>query len=143
MLVRFRADVVGLRPALVHIMAGTNDIAGNTGPTTFQDYKNNIMSMVDLARANDIAVILASIPPAAGFNWQPAVDPVPQIHAINVWLQEYAEQQGLGYIDYFSALAGSSGELRAELGNDGVHPNRDGYRIMRRLLEQQLTATEQ
>jgi hypothetical protein len=77
MLVRFRADVVALKPQRVHIMAGTNDVAGNTGPSTLQDFRNNIMSMVDLARANEIEVILASIPPAAAFNWQPSAQPAP------------------------------------------------------------------
>lgn len=143
MLVRFRADVIALEPAMVHIMAGTNDVAGNTGPTTMQDFRNNIMAMVDLARANDIAVILASVPPAAAFNWQPSLKPVPQIDAMNAWLQEYSAQSGLVYIDYHSGLAGNSKELRAELGNDGVHPNRDGYMIMRRLLEERLAAATQ
>lgn len=139
-LLRFRADVIALRPAVVHIMAGTNDIAGNTGPSTVQDVKNNIMSMVELAQANGIAVMLGSIPPAATFNWQPAVDPVPRIRELNAWLRDYAMQNGLGYIDYFTPLAGSAGELRAELGNDGVHPNRDGYVLMRSAFEAQLAA---
>jgi lysophospholipase L1-like esterase len=138
MLVRFRADVVALKPQVVHIMAGTNDVAGNTGPTTAQDVKNNIVSMVELARANGIRVILGSIPPAASFNWRPEVDPVPEIRALNVWLREYATQNRLGYIDYHAALAGSAGELNPELGNDGVHPNRAGYRIMRKLVEEKL-----
>jgi lysophospholipase L1-like esterase len=139
MLVRFRADVIALKPQVVHIMAGTNDIAGNTGPTTSQDVKNNIVSMVELARANGIRVVLASIPPAAEFNWRPQLKPVPQIDALNSWLREYATQNRLQYIDYHTALVGSSGELRAELGNDGVHPNRDGYRIMRKIVEEKLT----
>jgi lysophospholipase L1-like esterase len=138
MLVRFRADVVALRPAAVHILAGTNDVAGNTGPSTVADFQNNIMSMVEIARANGIEVILGSIPPAASFNWQPAIDPVPRIRELNTWLRQYADANNLGYIDYFTPLAGSSGELRAELGNDGVHPNRDGYAIMRRLVDAQL-----
>jgi lysophospholipase L1-like esterase len=138
MLVRFRADVVALEPEVVHIMAGTNDIAGNTGPTTAWDVKNNIASMVELARANGIRVVLGSIPPAATFNWRPQVDPVPQINALNAWLRDYATRNRLEYIDYHAALVGSSGELRVELGNDGVHPNRDGYRIMRKLVEEKL-----
>jgi lysophospholipase L1-like esterase len=140
MLLRFRADVVTLRPAVVHILAGTNDVAGNTGPSTVADFRNNIMSMVELAQASGIEVILGSIPPAAAFNWQPALDPVPRIRELNAWMQQYAADKGLAYIDYFSALAGGSGELKAALGNDGVHPNRDGYAIMRRLLEAQLSA---
>jgi lysophospholipase L1-like esterase len=138
MLLRFRADVVALQPAIVHILAGTNDIAGNTGPSTAQDFRNNIMSMVDIAQANGIAVILGSIPPAATFNWQPALDPTPRIRELNTWLRDYAQQRDLGYIEYFTPLAGMNAELRADLGNDGVHPNRDGYVIMRRLVETQL-----
>ena len=142
MLLRFRADVVALRPRAVHILAGTNDIAGNTGPTTADDFRNNVMSMVELAKASGIDVLLGSIPPAAGFDWQPAIDPVPRIRELNDWLRGYAEQQGLQYIDYHAALAGAAGELRSDLGNDGVHPNRDGYAIMRGLLEAALARSD-
>lgn len=138
MLLRFRADVVALRPRAVHILAGTNDIAGNTGPSTVDDFRNNIMSMVEVAKANSIDVLLGSIPPAATFSWQPNMRPAPRIRELNAWLRDYAAQQGLVYIDYYTALAGPDGELRNELGNDGVHPNRDGYLIMRRLLEEAL-----
>jgi lysophospholipase L1-like esterase len=135
MLVRFRADVVALRPRIVHIMAGTNDIAGNTGPTTAQDYKNNIMSMVEIAKANGIAIILGSIPPAAEFSWRPGLEPVPRIKELNDWLRSYAATERIEFIDYHSALAGPAGELKGDLGNDGVHPNRSGYALMRRLVE--------
>jgi lysophospholipase L1-like esterase len=138
MLVRFRADVIALKPRIVHIMAGTNDVAGNTGPTTAQDVRNNIVSMVELARANGIRVILGAIPPAAAFGWRPELHPGPQIQSLNAWLRDYAARNKLEHIDYHSALAGSSGELKAELGNDGVHPNRDGYRIMRKLVEEKI-----
>jgi lysophospholipase L1-like esterase len=138
MLVRFRADVIALKPQVVHIMAGTNDVAGNTGPTTLQDVKNNIVSMVELARANSIRVVLGSIPPAAAFKWRPGIEPVSHIKALNAWLHEYATQNRLEYIDYYAALAGPSGELQAQFGDDGVHPNAAGYRVMRKLLEQKL-----
>ncbi len=138
MLLRFRADVVALRPAAVHILAGTNDIAGNTGPTTVDMFKHNVMSMVELAQASNIQVLLGSIPPAATFSWQPDMKPAPRIRELNEWMREYAAQQDVVYIDYHAALAGPAGELRSELGNDGVHPNRDGYVIMRRLLEEAL-----
>jgi len=140
MLVRFRADVIALRPEAVHILAGTNDVAGNTGPTRAQDFKDNIMSMVELARAHGIRVILGSIPPTATFNWRPQLDPVPRIRELNSWLRDYASKNGCDYIDYYSQLAGASGELNAALGNDGVHPNRAGYRLMRGLLEKTLAA---
>jgi lysophospholipase L1-like esterase len=135
MLIRFRSDVVALKPRAVHIMAGTNDVAGNTGPTTAQDYKNNIMSMVEIAKANGIDVILASIPPAAQFSWRPGLDPKPRIRELNDWLRSYAAKEGLKYIDYHAVLAGSADELKDELGNDGVHPNRAGYAKMRQLVE--------
>jgi len=138
MLVRFREDVIALKPRAVHILAGTNDVAGNTGPSRPQDFKNNIMSMVELARAHRIHVILGSIPPAAAFNWRAQVQPVPQIRELNQWLRDYAAHNGCDFIDYYSALGGAAGELKPELGNDGVHPNRDGYRIMRTLLEKRL-----
>lgn len=138
MLVRFRADVVALRPAAVHILAGTNDIAGNGGPTSPQDFRNNIQSMVELARANGIRVILGAIPPADQFTWRPGMQPAPVIGAQNDWLRQYAARNGLAFIDYHSALAGPRQELRASLGNDGVHPNRAGYRIMRELVEASL-----
>jgi lysophospholipase L1-like esterase len=138
MLLRFRADVVALRPAVVHILAGTNDVAGNNGPIRPLDFQNNIESMVEIARANGIRVVIGSIPPAAAFGWQPAMQPAPRIAALNAWLREYAARNGLIYVDYHAALRGPDGELRSALGNDGVHPNRDGYAVMRRLAERAL-----
>lgn len=140
MLVRFRSDVVALKPAVVHILAGTNDVAGNNGPIRPQDFRNNIESMVEMALANGIRVVLGSIPPAAGFNWQPSLRPAPIIDELNRWLRQYAAEKGLGYVDYHAVLRGSDGELKAALGNDGVHPNRDGYSQMRRLAEAAIAA---
>lgn len=140
MLLRFRADVVALRPAVVHILAGTNDVAGNNGPVRPQDFRNNIESMVEIAAANGIRVVLGSIPPAATFSWQPALRPAPLIEALNSWLRQYAAAKGLGYVDYHSALRGTAGELSPALGNDGVHPNRAGYVQMRRLAEAAVAA---
>jgi lysophospholipase L1-like esterase len=122
-------------PAVVHILTGTNDVAGNNGPLRPLDFQNNIESMVEIARANEIRVILGSIPPSNAFNWQPTLKPAPQIAALNAWLRDYARSRGLAYIDYHRALRGQSGELSSALGNDGVHPNRDGYAVMRRLAE--------
>ena len=131
LLVRFWQDVVALHPRVVHIMVGTNDIAGNTGPTSPEAYKNAVRAMVDVAKANNIAVILGSIPPSAAFGWQPAVKPAPWIASLNQWLKDYAKERGLVFADYHSALAGPAGELPAEFGPDGVHPNPAGYAIMR------------
>jgi lysophospholipase L1-like esterase len=138
MLVRFRSDVIALGPEAVHIVAGTNDVAGNTGPTRAQDYKDNMMSMAELARAHGIRVILGSIPPAATFNWRPKLAPAPRIRELNAWIRDYADRNGFDYIDYHAELVGADGELSAALGNDGVHPNRAGYRVMRGLLEEKL-----
>jgi lysophospholipase L1-like esterase len=142
MLVRFRNDVIALKPRIVHILAGTNDIAGNTGPSRPQDFKDNIMSMSELARAHGIRVVLASIPPAAGFNWRPQVHPVAQIQELNRWLREYASRNGFDYVDYYSVLVGPNGEFRSELSNDGVHPNREGYRLMRKQIARKIGVRE-
>jgi lysophospholipase L1-like esterase len=142
MLVRFQSDVIALRPRTVHILGGTNDIAGNTGPTSAQDYENNMMSMVEIARAHQIRVILGSIPPTAGFNWRPEVDPKPWIRQLNAWLRAYAARSQVEFIDYYSILAGPSGELRADLSNDGVHPNRSGYRLMRARVEKEILRSD-
>lgn len=130
MLLRFQADVVALKPAAVHIMAGTNDLAGNTGPNSAEDYRNNIRAMVTLAKANGIKVILASIPPAAGFAWKPALKPTPLIAELNAWLKSYAEAEGQAFLDYHTALATPEGALRPDLTFDGVHPNHAGYQVM-------------
>ena len=131
MLLRFYQDVVALHPHAVHIMAGTNDLAANTGPTSPDDFKNNIRAMVDLARANHIRVILASILPADRFPWRPDIHPVEQIRQLNAWLRQFADQHKLIYADYYSSLTTPSGAFRPELSNDGVHPNSDGYAAMR------------
>ncbi|MGH6615062.1 SGNH/GDSL hydrolase family protein [Sphingomonas sp.] len=130
MLVRFEADVIALQPKAVHIMAGTNDLAGNTGPTTMLDIRNNIIAMVALARANGIRVFLASTPPAGAFSWRPGLKPAAQIIQLNDWLRSYAKRVGATYLDYHAALATSEGALRRELSPDGVHPNNDGYAAM-------------
>ena len=140
MLVRFRADVLDLHPALVHIMAGTNDVAGNTGPTSLAIVQGNIATMVELARAHGIGVVLASIPPAARFGWYPSLRPAATIVTLNNWLRGYAAREHLVYVDYHSALADHAGGLRATLADDGVHPNAAGYAVMRPLAEHAIAA---
>jgi lysophospholipase L1-like esterase len=139
MLVRFRQDVVALEPRVVHLMAGTNDIAGNTGPMTVESYRHNIAAMIDLARANGIAVVLAAVPPSRRLYWR-ELDPRPWIRELNEWLSATAAQQGLEFVDYGTVLADAEGGLRADLGNDGVHPNRAGYAAMRPLAQRAIAA---
>ena len=135
MLVRFRSDVISLKPKLVHIMAGTNDVAGNNGPESDTDIEGAIQSMVELALANHIKVVLASIPPAAEFGWHPGLNPAPRIREINEWLKSYATRAGVTYVDYWPALATPSGALKSTLSGDGVHPNAEGFKAMQPLAE--------
>jgi len=135
MLVRFRQDVIALKPAVVVILAGTNDIAGNTGPSTQAMIEDNLVSMVQLAKANGIAVVLSSVLPASDYPWRPGQNPGPTIAALNDWMRGYADQAGVVYLDYYSAMVDDRLGLRAELSRDGVHPNEAGYRIMAPLAE--------
>ena len=140
MVLRLRQDVVALRPKVVHIMAGTNDIAGNTGPESPEMFKNNIRTMVDLARANRIAVVLGSIPPAAKFNWVPALQPADRIAELNRWLKGYAAERRLVFADYHAVLVAADGAMKAAFTADGVHPNAAGYAAMRPVAEHALAA---
>jgi lysophospholipase L1-like esterase len=130
MLVRFRADVVALQPRVVVILAGINDLAGNTGPSTPAMIQHNLCSMVEIAQANGIRVVLASILPALDFPWRPGLQPAAKVAAMNTWIKAYAESQGCIHLDYFTALADERGGLRAEFAEDGIHPNRAGYAVM-------------
>jgi lysophospholipase L1-like esterase len=136
MLVRFQQDVVRLRPAVVHILAGTNDFAENTGPTTLAAMEDNFRSMVEIAQANHIRVVLASVLPTLEFPWRRGLQPAPGINALNAWMRAYARQRKLVYVDYYSALADSAGGLRSALSEDGVHPNPAGYAAMKALARQ-------
>ncbi|HEY5253036.1 MAG TPA: SGNH/GDSL hydrolase family protein [Acidobacteriaceae bacterium] len=130
MVVRFRQDVIDLHPAAVLILAGTNDVAGNTGPMTPEMTEDNFRSMADLAHANGIKVILASITPAFDYPWKRGMEPAPKIRAINAWLKDYCEQHGYTYLDYFTSLTDSEGGMKPGISFDGVHPNEKGYAIM-------------
>ena len=143
MLLRFYADVIALHPRVVHILAGANDLAGNTGPSSAQQYKDNIMAMCDLASANGVRVVLASLLPAERFPWRPEVRPVAQIDELNRWLRRYAAQRKFVYVDYYAVLAGPGGAMRAGLSHDGVHPHRAGYVLMRPLTQRGLAAALQ
>ncbi|TAA07161.1 capsular biosynthesis protein [Pseudoxanthomonas winnipegensis] len=130
MLVRFRQDVIDLKPAVVVILAGTNDIAGNTGPATPQMIQDNLASMAQLAKANGIAVVLASVLPASDYPWKPGLQPAPKIRALNDWIRQYAQRTGAVYLDYYSALDNGQDGLDAKVSGDGVHPNAAGYAVM-------------
>jgi lysophospholipase L1-like esterase len=136
MLGRFRADVIDLKPEVVQILAGTNDVAGNTGPTSLHRIENNIESMVELARAHNIRVVLGSVPPAARFGWRPSIEPIDSIRALNAWMKVYALNAGVTYVDFYSALADKDFSFKSDFSPDGVHPNAAGYKIMRPLTEQ-------
>ena len=131
MLVRFRDDVIALRPAVVHIMGGTNDIAENTGPETIDAMFGYVVSMTELARASGIRVVLASVPPAADFPWHPGLQPAPKIRALNARLRAYAARRGIPYADYWNALATPGGGMRPQYSEDGVHLNAAGYEAIR------------
>lgn len=136
MVARFRADVIDLHPAVVQIMAGTNDIAGNTGPMTPQETQDNIRSMVDLAHAHGIRVILASVPPADMFPWKPGLETANKIVTMNAWLKAYAARSGCVYADYWSALKQADGlGMRDGLSSDHVHPTKAGYAVMEPIAE--------
>jgi lysophospholipase L1-like esterase len=135
MLVRFEQDVVHLHPAIVVILAGTNDVAGNTGPETPAMIEDNFRAMTDIARRNGIRVVLASITPAARYPWQPGIQPVAVIRELNGWLRQFAAQQHLVYLDYYSAMADAEGAMKPGLSSDGVHPTPAGYAVMAPLAE--------
>ncbi|UOQ54820.1 GDSL-type esterase/lipase family protein [Hymenobacter cellulosivorans] len=135
-LLRFRQDVINLRPAVVVIIVGTNDVAENGGPYVPQNTMSNIMSMVELAQAHRIRVVLASVLPATDFWWRKGLNPAPKIVALNKQLKAYADQQRLVYLDFHSAMADEQQGLRKAYGEDGVHPNLAGYRVMEPLLNQ-------
>jgi lysophospholipase L1-like esterase len=147
MLIRFRADVIALKPKVVVILAGTNDLAGNTGPTTLQAIEDNLTSMFDLAHTNGLRVVFASVLPVSDYEKtrdgrqivQTKRRPPEQITALNAWMKKYAAIHGGVYLDYFSAMVDDKGFLKDELSDDGLHPNQKGYDVMAPLAEQAIT----
>jgi lysophospholipase L1-like esterase len=142
MLLRMYPDVINLRPRVVHIMAGTNDISANTGPTSDQTIVDNIRAMIVLAKANGIKVVLASITPSSGFVMRPGANPAARIAHVNGLLSQLATEQGVTFADYYSSMVDGVGGLRAGLTNDGLHPNRNGYAIMHPLTEKAIAQAE-
>lgn len=135
MLLRFREDVINLKPAVVVILAGINDIAENNGPSKLEDVFGNIVSMAELAKASHIKVVLSSVMPAFAFPWRPSINPVPKVKALNEMIKAYADKNNIVYLDYFTAMADSRRGLPANLSKDGVHPNLEGYKVMEPLAE--------
>jgi lysophospholipase L1-like esterase len=135
MLVRFRQDVVSLKPRVVVILAGTNDIAGNTGPSSLEMIEDNLASMTEIARANGIRVVLSSVLPVYDYPWRPGLQPAPKIVALNAWMKRYAAAIGETYLDYHGAMKDARDGLPPELAADGVHPTEAGYRVMAPLAE--------
>ena len=135
MVLRMMADVIDLKPRYLHIRAGTNDIAGNTGKMTLKQSFDNFQMMTQLAKANRIEVLLASIPPAANYPWRPGLETVAPIRAMNTWLSGYAKRAGATFVDYWPVLDDGSGGMKPGLASDGVHPTQQGYDAMATILE--------
>jgi lysophospholipase L1-like esterase len=135
MVLRFHQDVIGLKPKVVIVLAGINDIAGNTGPMTLEETENNLAAMAEMAAANQIKVVLCSVLPAFDFPWHPGMTPAPKVVALNEWIKAYASEKGHLYVDYYNAMKDERGGLPATLSKDGVHPLPAGYAIMAPLAE--------
>lgn len=139
MLVRFRPDVIALHPKAVVILAGINDIAGNTGPATLEMIEDNIASMSELAKVHGIQVVLSSVLPAYDFPWNPGVFPAEKIILLNKWIKQYASVNLFYYIDYYTFMVDERKGLKSEFTSDGVHPNEVGYKVMEGLAEKEIT----
>jgi lysophospholipase L1-like esterase len=140
MLLRFRQDVIELKPAVVIILAGINDIAENTGPISLEAIFGNIVSMVELAKANNIRVVLSSVLPASGFYWNPSLKPADKVLSLNNMIRNYAVNNNIVYVDYYSKLVNDEKGMKLEYADDGVHPNLAGYRVMGPLAEEAINA---
>src|SRR5580704_12538523 len=141
MVVRFRQDVIDLHPKAVVILAGTNDVAGNTGPMTAEMTENNWQSMADLAKANGIRVIFASITPSTDFWWHKGLKPAEKIRTLNAWLKGYCESHGMTYLDYYSTLTDEDGGMKREFTVDGEHASAKGYAVMAPLAQAAIDKT--
>lgn len=139
LLIRFRQDVINLKPAVVVILAGSNDIAANTGHTTYESIMNNIVSMAELARANKIKVVLCKYLPISDYPWKKGMEPAQKIIALNRLIEEYALKNNIVLLDYFTPFANAENGQKAELTLDGVHPNLAGYKIMEKVTEEAIS----
>ena len=137
MLIRFKPDVVNLNPKAVVILAGINDIAGNTGPITIENIAENIISMAEIAKANEIKVFICSTLPAIDFPWSPGMEPGPKVVKLNSILKNYCDSNNIPYVDYFSAMSDEKGGLKVPeytTADDLVHPNLAGYKVMEKII---------
>jgi lysophospholipase L1-like esterase len=141
MLIRFRPDVIDLKPKVVVILAGTNDIAGNTGRSTQKMIQDNLISMVELAKYNGIKVVLMSVLPAGDYWWQRGMEPAEKIVALNAWIKDYASKNGIVYVDVHTPMSDDKHAMKAELSRDGVHPGPEGYAIMSALVQKAIDQT--
>ena len=135
MLIRFRQDVIDLKPAAVIIQGGLADIAGFTGPSSLAEIQNNLRSMAELASLNGISPILVGIPPAADYPGRTGPEPATQVVALNKWIASYCASSRFTFLDYHSALVGSHGQMKEGVSDDGVHPNEKGYALLKPLAE--------
>lgn len=135
MLIRFHQDVVALKPKVVVLLCGINDIAGNTGPSTLEMIEDNIAAMTEIAKANKISVVLSSVLPAFAFPWKPGMEPAEKVIALNKWIKAYAEEHKFIYVDYFNAMKDERNGLPKNLAEDGIHPTKAGYSIMEPLVQ--------
>jgi lysophospholipase L1-like esterase len=135
MVLRFPQDVIALKPKVVVILGGTNDIAGNTGPETLEQIEDNLASMADLATAHHIRVVLCSVLPAFDYRWSPGKAPAQKIVTLNAWIKGYAAENGYVYVDFHTAMKDDRDGLPATLSQDGVHPTHAGYAVMAPLAE--------
>ena len=135
MLVRFRADVLDLKPKAVVILCGINDIAGNTGPSTLKMIEDNIMSMAQLAKASNIKVVICSVTPSNKFGWKPELKPADDIITLNKWIAEYAKENRFTFANYYPALVNDAKGMKTEYSKDGVHPTKEGYTVMESVIQ--------
>lgn len=141
MLIRFRSDVVDLKPAAVIILAGTNDIAGNKGPSSLKMILDNLKSMTEIAKSNNIKVLLCSVLPAYDYPWRPGKEPNTKIPELNKMIKEYAKEANVTYVDCFTPMANDKNGMKEELTKDGVHPTFAGYDIMRPIINRAIKET--
>ena len=136
MLLRFRQDVIELKPSVVVILAGINDIAENTGPITIDEIMGNIITMVELAKNNKIKVVLCTVLPSNHFYWNPKMEPADKVIALNQLISNYAKKNKITYVDYYTAMVDDAKGLPKKYSEDGVHPNLEGYKVMEGLVEE-------